>query len=396
MPNILIVDDDPAIQKMMSQVLSRQGYNTILASDGQSALEKISAASPDLILLDLSMPGMDGFEVARQIKGDSETCGIPIILITGLDSVDNHVLALDTGADDFIGKTAAHAEIIARVRSHLKVKQLNDQIKAYQQNLEKKVAHRTNQLNQALEQLREASLDTIFKLTAASEYRDNETGAHIKRMSHYSAVIAKKMGLKDKTIEAILYAAPMHDVGKIGIPDKILLKPGKLDANEWKIMKNHTTIGADILKGSKIGFVRMGKMIALTHHEKWDGSGYPYGLKGRKIPLVGRIVALADVFDALTSKRPYKDAFSIEKSNQIISEERGKHFDPDVVDAFFSIQDAIIKLKETYRDDQESLLLCANHMSGDCPSSQHWQDSVVMVPRVEGAEKSAISFLASL
>ena len=362
MPNILIVDDEPTIQNMMSQILGRRGYDTSIASNGQTALEKISADSPDLILLDLMMPGIDGFEVAERVKKNPKTCGIPVILITGRDTPENHVTALDVGADDFISKTAAHAEIVARVRSHLKVKQLNDQIKAHQRDLETKVAVRTGQLNQALDQLRTASLDTIFKLTAASEYRDNETGAHIKRMSHYSAAIAQKMGLNHKTVEAILYAAPMHDIGKIGIPDKILLKPGKLDANEWEIMKKHTTIGADILKGSNIGFMRMGEMIALTHHEKWDGSGYPCGISGRKIPLAGRIVALADVFDAMTSKRPYKDAFSIEKSNRIILQERGKHFDPDVVDTFFSIQDAIIEIKETNQDDRNSLLYSMNHM----------------------------------
>jgi putative two-component system response regulator len=171
------------------------------------------------------------------------------------------------------------------------------------------------------------------------------------------------MGLKHKTVETILYAAPMHDIGKIGIPDKILLKPGKLNAEEWELMKKHTTIGADILKGSNIGFVRMGETIALTHHERWDGSGYPYGLKGRRIPLAGRIVALADVFDAMTSKRPYKEAFSIEKANGIIFEERGRHFDPDIVDTFFSVQDAIIRIREAYQDDMESLMLKMNHLS---------------------------------
>lgn len=363
MPNILIVDDNLLGQNMMCQVLSRKGYDTMSASDGQTALDIIFTETPDLVLLDIKMPGMDGFEVTSRIKSNPETSSIPVILITGLDTVDNHVRALEMGADDFISKTAAHAEIIARVRAHLRIKQLNDRIKAYQQNLETQVALRTNQLNHALEQLRDASLDTIFKLTAASEYRDNETGTHIKRMSHYSALIAQKMGLKSKTVETILYAAPMHDIGKIGIPDKILLKPGKLDAEEWEIMKKHTTIGADILKGSNIGFVRMGEMIARTHHEKWDGSGYPYGLKGRRIPLAGRIVALADVFDALTSKRPYKEAFSIEKANRIILEERGRHFDPDVVDTFFSIQDVILKIKETYQDDLESLTFKMNHLS---------------------------------
>jgi putative two-component system response regulator len=366
MPDILVVDDDQLIRSMMCQVLSRQGYSVDSVADGQSALAKVSAESPDLILLDLNMPGMDGFEVSRQIKKNAETNDIPIIAITGHDTVDNHVKACDLGIDGYISKTAARASIVAMVRSHLKVKQLNDQMKAYQQNLETQVALRTNQLNQALEQLRTASLDTIYKLTSASEYRDNETGAHIRRMSHYSAVIAQKMGLKDKTVEALLYAAPMHDIGKIGIPDKILLKPGKLSAEEWEIMKKHTIIGADILKGSNISFVRMGETIALTHHEKWDGSGYPHGLKGCKIPMVGRITALADVFDALTSDRPYKKAFSIEKSNQIISQERGKHFDPDVVDAFFEVQDAILKIKETFQEDRESLLLCMNRISREC------------------------------
>jgi putative two-component system response regulator len=362
MPNILIVDDDQLGQMRLCQVLNRNGFETISASDGRSALGKLSAAPPDLILMDINMPGIDGFEVAGRIKNDPVTCNIPVILITGLNTVDNHVKALDMGADDFISKTAAHAEIIARVRAHLKIKQLNDRIKAYQQNLETQVALRTNQLNHALEQLKDASLDTIFKLTAATGYRDNETGAHIKRMSDYSALIAGKMGLKSKTVETIRFASPMHDIGKIGIPDKILLKPGKLEAKEWRLMKMHTTIGADILKGSNIGYVRMAETIALTHHEKWDGSGYPHGLRGRQIPLAGRIVALADVFDALTSRRPYKDPFSIEKSNRIISQESGKHFDPDIVDAFFSVQDAILKINQTYQDDQESLLYKMNYM----------------------------------
>jgi putative two-component system response regulator len=181
-------------------------------------------------------------------------------------------------------------------------------------------------------------------------------------MSHYSAAIARKMGLPEKAVEIILCAAPMHDIGKIGIPDDILLKPGKLDSEEWKIMKQHTIIGANILKGSKIAFVRMGATIALTHHEKWDGSGYPKGLSAKQIPLAGRIVALADVFDALTSKRPYKEAFSIEKSNQIIEQGRGNHFDPDVADAFFSIQDEILQIKENHQDENQSPMLCMEHM----------------------------------
>lgn len=370
MSSILVVDDNLFGQNMMCQVLNRKGYDTMSASDGQTALEIMSSVTPDLVLMDINMPGIDGFEVAGRIKDNPDTSSIPVILFTGLNTVENHVKALDIGVDDYISKTAANSEIVARVRAHLKIKQLNDQMKAYQHNLEEKVAQRTSQLNQALERLQEASLDTIFKLTAASEYRDNETGMHIKRMSHYSAVIARKMGLKEKTVEAILYAAPMHDVGKIGIPDKILLKPGKLTPVEWDIMKKHTIIGADILQGSKIGFVRMGAMIALSHHEKWDGSGYPYGLKGRRIPLIARIVALADVFDALTSDRPYKKAFSVEKSNRIILEDRGRHFDPDVVDAFFAVQEDILKIKKTYRDNKEIPLVCMDHLLKDGTQSR--------------------------
>jgi putative two-component system response regulator len=329
-----------------------------MANGGQEAFDKIAANLPDLIMLDLSMPMLDGFEVATHLKNSPQTRDIPVILISGLDSSQNHVKALDAGANDFLSKTAEPEEILARIRSHLKVKQLNDQLSNYRTSLEKTVSLRTAQL-------KDASLEIIWRLTAASEYRDNETGAHIKRMSHYSAAIAQKMGLAKKAIEAILYGAPMHDIGKIGIPDNILLKPDKLDDKEWEVMKQHAIIGDNILKGSKIGYVRMGAMIARTHHEKWDGSGYPYGLKGRQIPLAGRIVALADVFDALTSKRPYKEAFSIEKSYRIIEQGRGNHFDPDVVDAFFSIQDQILNIKDKYQDEKLSPLLCMEHMANN-------------------------------
>jgi putative two-component system response regulator len=353
--DILVVDDDPAIHRMMNRILSRGGYNVLAAYEGQQAFAAITAKHPDLILLDLSMPMLNGFEIAAHLKNNLKTQDIPIILITGLDNSRNHVKALEAGANDFLSKTAQPEEILARIRSHLKVKKLNDQLRNYRASLEKTVALKTAQL-------KNASLEIIWRLTSASEYRDNETGAHIQRMSHYSAAMARKMGLASKTVETILYAAPMHDIGKIGIPDEILLKPGKLDAKEWEIMKMHTIIGANILKGSEIGFVRMGAMIAIMHHEKWDGSGYPNGLKGRQIPLAARIVALADVFDALTSKRPYKDAFSIEKSHGIIKQGRGNHFDPDVVDIFFSIQDEILKIKATYQDKKSSPLWCLDHM----------------------------------
>jgi putative two-component system response regulator len=220
--------------------------------------------------------------------------------------------------------------------------------------LEDEVARQTLQLRMALEKVKKGSLDTIYRLSRAAEYKDEDTGAHIQRMSHYSAAIARKMGLNEKTVEAILYAAPMHDIGKIGILDKILLKPGKLDDSEWAIMRQHTVIGAKILEGSDAPIIRLAEVIALTHHEKWDGGGYPKGLREKGIPLVGRIVAIADVFDALTSRRPYKEPFPLEKAYGIIRDSRGSHFDPRVVDAFFASEAEILSIQATYQDHGKS------------------------------------------
>ena len=235
----------------------------------------------------------------------------------------------------------------------LKVKAYNDLMSNYQKELESEVTGRTEELKHAFEKIKAASLETIYRLSMAAEYKDKETGAHIKRMSLYSAAVTRRMGLTESTIETILYAAPMHDLGKIGIPDLILMKPAKLDPVEWEIMKQHTVIGAKILQGSDAEFIRLGETIALSHHEKWDGSGYPNSLKGIEIPITGRITAIADVFDALTSKRPYKEPFSVEKSLAIIREGRGSHFDPDVADAFFAIQDEILTIKKQYDDDNQ-------------------------------------------
>jgi putative two-component system response regulator len=217
----------------------------------------------------------------------------------------------------------------------------------YQKELEAEVAKRTIQLRQALKKLKEVSLESIFHLCRAAEYKDENTGDHIKRMSHYASAVARKMGLNKQTVEDLLYTAPMHDAGKIGIPDHILLKPSKLNNKEWETMKQHTIVGAQILAGSGAKFIKLAEIIALTHHERWDGSGYPKGLKGSKIPLIGRIAAIADVFDALTSKRPYRmQPFSLEEAFNYIKEGRGRHFDPKVVDAFFATKDEIVLIKE--------------------------------------------------
>lgn len=347
-PLILIVDDLPQNIELLEAYLAPYGYEILTASSGAEALEKLASYSVDLILLDVMMPGMDGFEVARRVRQNDTMQLLPIILVTALHETEDRVRGIEAGCDDFISKPVDKSELVARVRSLLKVKAYNDLLNNYQKELESEVAKKTKEIKHTLKKLKEASLETIHRLSLAAEYKDEDTGAHIVRMSHYCAAIARQLGLDEHTVETILYAAPMHDVGKIGIPDKVLLKPAKLDAEEWEIMKQHALIGAEILKDSDAEFIKMGEIIALSHHEKFDGSGYPSGLKGTQIPIAGRIAAVADVFDALVSKRPYKEAFSVKKSFSIIKEGRGGHFDPKVVDAFFAIQDEILAIKKQY------------------------------------------------
>ena len=350
---ILVVYDQPQNIELLEAILSPLGYEIVRAANGEEALEKLSGNQIDLILLDVMMPGIDGFEVTRRVRQDNKHHLLPIILVTALREKEDRIKGIEAGCDDFISKPIDKTELLARVRSLLKVKAYNDLMSNYRKELESDVGRRTEELKQALEMIKAASLDTIYRLSIASEYKDVDTGWHIKRVSCYSAAVARRMGLDEKTIETILYAAPMHDLGKIGIPDMILLKPAMLDPAEWKIMKKHTVIGAKILNGSDSEFIRLGEIIARSHHEKWDGSGYHDGLKGKDIPIAGRITAIADVFDALTSKRPYKDPFSVKDSLVIIRAGRGNHFDPDVVDAFFAIQDEILAIKKEYYDDKQ-------------------------------------------
>jgi putative two-component system response regulator len=352
-PVILVVDDQLQNIELLEAYLVPQGYEIVKAVNGEEALGKLSGNQIDLILLDVMMPGMDGFEVTRRVRQDDKKRLLPIILVTALRETEDRVKGIEAGCDDFLSKPVDKMELLARVRSLLKVKAYNDLMNNYRKELESEVTGRTEELKHAFEKIKAASLETIYRLSMAAEYKDKETGAHIKRMSLYSAAVTRRMGLTESTIETILYAAPMHDLGKIGIPDLILMKPAKLDPVEWEIMKQHTVIGAKILQGSDAEFIRLGETIALSHHEKWDGSGYPNSLKGIEIPITGRITAIADVFDALTSKRPYKEPFSVEKSLAIIREGRGSHFDPDVADAFFAIQDEILTIKKQYDDDNQ-------------------------------------------
>jgi len=341
---ILLVDDTPVNLKLLGQILDPE-YEVFFAEDGETAIQLAGEVKPDLILLDVMMPGMNGYDVCRHLKAQHDTTNIPILFVTSMGELEDERRGFEAGGVDYITKPISPSIVQARVQTHLAL---------YNQSrlLEHMVEQRTKQLKQALETIKNASLETIQRLSKAAEYKDEDTGAHILRMSHYCAVLARQMGLTDREVENIFHSAPMHDVGKIAIPDRILLKPGKLDADEWKILKQHTTLGGKLLESSSSKFFKTAEVIALTHHEKWDGSGYPMGLKGSEIPLVGRIVAIADVFDALTARRPYKEPFSLKKSYAIIRESKGKHFDPDVVDAFFAIKDQLIGIKNKFQDKE--------------------------------------------
>lgn len=352
---ILVVDDEDRNRRLLSAMLMPLGYQVFLAENGHDALAKIPEVRPDVILLDIMMPGLNGYDVARKVKNDPELSRIPVVMVTALSDVADRVKALDAGADDFLTKPVDAVELRARLKSLVKVKAYNDHMVNYQKELEAEVARRTDELRQAFERVKSASLDTILRLSRAAEYRDEDTGAHIKRMSNYASRIALAMRLTAEEAESILYAAPMHDIGKIGIPDRILLKPAALTDSEWIIMRRHTEIGAGILEGSDAAFIQLGAVIALSHHEKWDGTGYPKGLKGEDIPLAGRITAIADVFDALTSRRPYRNHdFTTEEARNYIEDGAGTHFDPSAVQAFVSCWDEIMTVKEHFQDTETS------------------------------------------
>lgn len=349
--SILVVDDQVQNIELLEAFLSPQGYEVFMAGSGEEALARLSANPIDLVLLDVIMPGMDGFELTRRIRRDKGNRLLPIVLVTALRGTEDRIKGIEAGCDDFISKPIDRMELLARVRSLLKVKAYNDLLGNYRDELELAVSRRTDDLKRALERIKDASLETIYRLSVASEYRDETTGAHIMRVSRYAAAIARGLGLDASTVESILYAVPMHDLGKIGIPDQILTKPSTLDSAEWETMKRHTVIGAKILEGSKAEYISIAETIALCHHEKWDGSGYPNGLKGKDIPITARIAAIADVFDALVSKRPYKEPFGAERALAIIDEGKGRHFDPDVVAAFFAVKDEILAILEGYGDE---------------------------------------------
>ena len=333
---ILVVDDAAENITMLRDVL-RSEFKVLAALDGETALALSQGHNqPDMILLDIMMPDMDGYQVCQQLKANPRTKDIPVIFVTAKTDSESEKKGLEIGAVDYIFKPVSPPIVLARVHTHM---QLADQ-RLY---LEKEISKRT-------EELHSTRLEIIHHLGRAAEFKDNETGLHVIRMSHYSRLIAEKLSDSSYWIDLIFNAAPMHDIGKIGIPDSILLKPGKLNTHEWELMQKHTQFGADIIGDHPSELLKMSKEIALTHHEKWDGSGYPNNLLGETIPLTGRIAAVADVFDALTSVRPYKQAWPVELATDYIVKNSGSHFDPEIVSVFTSVLSDILEIKEYYEE----------------------------------------------
>lgn len=345
---ILIVDDMERNIKMLALLCQHLGHETISAPNGAEAIAMALREQPDAILMDVMMPEMNGFEATEKLKADPLTRHIPVIMVTALDSREDMLAGITKGADDFLSKPVDTQELTLRLNNNLRNKEFHDFLKNYNQILEKEVADRTLELRQGY-------IDTIHRLTLAAEFKDEDTGLHINRISHYTKALATELGMDKEFTESIFYASPMHDIGKVAIPDAILLKNGPLDKEEWAIMKTHPSVGARILEGSKSPYLVMATEIALGHHERWDGNGYPNGLQGDSIPLAARIMNIADQYDALRSKRPYKPPFDHAKTFAIITEGDGRtlpeHFDPEVLAAFKKCAGIFDTIFETHQDD---------------------------------------------
>jgi putative two-component system response regulator len=366
--NILIVDDIPENLRVLSKLLVGSGHKPRPVASGTAALRAVDAEHPDLILLDVMMPEMDGYEVCTRLKRRKDTAHIPIIFITALSETGNETKGFDCGAVDYITKPFSAPVVESRVGTHLALKWAHDELENRNEILEVRIASATESLRIAYGQIKALSNEAILRLSRAAEFRDTETANHLVRMARYAGAIARQMGMSSTEVEDIVNASPMHDIGKIGIPDSVLLKPGKLTPSEWRVMQQHTEVGRQILLDSEMPLLKLGATIAWTHHERWDGKGYPQQLGGDLIPLVGRIVAVADVFDALTSKRPYKDAFPVERAFKILEEEREHHFDPRVVDAFFAAQVEILAIKARCQDERVSHLQAMEEMIESAPN----------------------------
>jgi putative two-component system response regulator len=367
---VLVVDDQLENRELMQRFLEAHGYHVVTVSTGQEALDSVAAVAPDAILLDLVMPGLSGFDVCHRLKRDPETHHIPIIMITGVSEHEANLKALEMGANDFITRPFDGVLLEARLKSSVRSKLLQDQLRRYQGQLVEANASLEARIHERTAQILRTQQVTVFSLSKLAESRDTETGAHLERMRCYAREAAKELALKPKYdaaidsafVESIYFASPLHDIGKVGIPDQILLKPGKLTSEEFDIMKAHARIGGDTLKAADTeaggnSYLGMGRDIAYYHHERWDGTGYPFGLGGEDIPIEARIVALGDVYDALRSKRPYKEPFSHEKARGIILEGRGNHFDPEIVDAFLAREQQFTRIHDSFQDPDTPPLL---------------------------------------
>ncbi len=341
---VLIVDDQEANVILLEQILLREGYVFITTTmKPRDVCELHRQNNYDLILLDLQMPEMDGFAVMEELKKIEQEGYLPVLVITA--QPDQKLRALKAGAEDFITKPFEMAEVLVRVHNMLKIRLLNKALHNYNDELERRVLERTADLKEGYQ-------ETIFTMTRAAEHKDEDTGAHVQRISYYSRVLSEALGMDEEFIENIFFASPMHDIGKIGIPDHVLLKPSDFVPDEWEIMREHAAMGAKILGNSKSPYLKMGAEIALNHHERWDGSGYPSGKKGEEIPISARIMCICDIYDALRSKRPYKPAFDHEKTVEIIingdSRTQPHHFDPLILAAFKQHHQAFCDIFDEY------------------------------------------------
>lgn len=345
---ILVVDDEKLMLTMMVDELASLGYQVRQAGSGREALKSVEESLPDAIILDVVMPDINGYQVCTLLNEFDRTRHIPVIMLTALTDKGSKHRGLKAGAIDFLNKPVDMLELGIRLKNILKIKEYNDFLKEYSEKLEREVDAKT-------QELKEAFIDTIYRLTLAAEHKDECTASHLKRVSHYTSFLAISLGMSAKEVDLIYHASPMHDIGKIGIPDKILLHPGKLSKSGFEVMKKHTTIGGAILEGSESQYIRSACNFAIYHHEHWDGSGYPEGLSGENIPIEGRIMLIADRYDALRSPRPYKKAFSHETALDIIqsASERSsvKHFDPQIYEIFMDNERIFSDIYEKYQDE---------------------------------------------
>ena len=341
---ILIVDDQMTNILLLKSILQNAGYTQVHSTqDPTQVVPLVKELNPALICLDIRMPKINGFQVMGQLKITQKNAFLPILVLTSEDDRETKLRALESGAKDFLHKPFDKIEVLIRIHNLLETSLLNKTISVQKETLEETVRVRTKQP-------KDTQLEIVNRLAQAAEHRDNETGSHIVRMSHYALTLGRAWGMSEEDCDMLFHATPMHDVGKLGIPDRILLKPGKLDAEEWEIMKQHTVIGAHLLSNSQSPVLQMAEMIALTHHEKWDCSGYPNQLAGEDIPLVGQICAVADVFDALSSKRCYKDPWPLEETIQELRSLAGSQFDPRLIELFDERLPIIIDIQQTYAD----------------------------------------------